>query len=113
MKVLALRSALSDRAAESKVMVVDEFGFEGPKTKEAVARLDALGLRQSGSRPERVLIVLQRTDTDTWKSFRNIERVQIILPEELNPYDVLVNDWLVFTKASLEIIVARLTKASS
>ena len=44
-----------------------------------------------------------------WKSLRNLgERVQILLPEELNTYDVLVNDWLVFSKASLDATVARL-----
>ena len=49
-----------------------------------------------------------------WKSFRNLgERVQIILPEELNTYDVLVNDWLVFSQASLDATVARLTDGSA
>ena len=43
-----------------------------------------------------------------WKSFRNLgERVQIVIPDELNTYDVLVNDWLVFSKATLEATVAR------
>ena len=43
-----------------------------------------------------------------WKSFRNLgERVQIVIPDELNTYDVLVNDWLVFSKATLEAAVAR------
>ena len=57
-----------------------------------------------------MLLVLDRTDDVAWKSFRNLgDRVQIILPEELNAYDVLVNDWLVFSSATLEAIVSRLT----
>ena len=47
-----------------------------------------------------MLLVLDRTDEIAWKSFRNLgDRVRIILPEELNTYDVLVSDWLVFTQA--------------
>jgi large subunit ribosomal protein L4 len=58
-----------------------------------------------------VLLVLERTEEATWKSFRNLgKRVQIVLPEELNAYDVLVNDWLVFSSASLESTVARLSE---
>jgi large subunit ribosomal protein L4 len=107
---LALRSALSDRAADSKVVVVDDWGFDEPKTKAAVRTLEALGLRTKGERAPRVLVVLFRTEDEAWKSFRNLgERVQIILPEELNTYDVLVSDWLLFSRASLDATVARLT----
>ena len=61
-----------------------------------------------------MLVVLFRTDDAAWKSMRNLgERVQIVLPEELNTYDVLVNDWLVFSQASLETTVARLGGAST
>ena len=56
-----------------------------------------------------MLLVLDRTDEIAWKSFRNLgDRVRIVLPEELNTYDVLVSDWLVFTKATLDTTVARL-----
>ena len=106
---LALRSALSDRAAGSKVLVVDEWGIDTPSTKAAIGVLAELGLRVAGERAPRVLLVLDRTEEAVWKSFRNLgERVQIVIPEELNTYDVLVNDWLVFTKATLESAVARL-----
>ena len=55
-----------------------------------------------------VALVLQRDEEAVWKSFRNLgERVQIVIPDELNTYDVLVNDWLVFSKATLEAAVAR------
>jgi len=107
---LALRSALSDRAAEDKVVVVDDWGIDAPKTKDGVKLLEALGLRPNGERAPRVLLVLFRTEDAVWKSVRNLgERVQIVLPEELNAYDVLVNDSIVFSKASLETVVARLS----
>jgi large subunit ribosomal protein L4 len=131
---LALRSALSDRAAEGKLIVVDDWGVTEPKTKLGIKLLEGLGLRNvrkaeaeptltsepaTERRPKRtygferdprVLIVLFRTEQDVWKSLRNLgERVQILLPEELNTYDVLLNDWLVFSKASLEATVARLS----
>jgi large subunit ribosomal protein L4 len=93
---LALRSALSDRAAEGKVMVVDEWGWEAPSTKNAIAALDVLGLNDS-----KVLVVLSRDDEVAYKSFRNLGDVQLILAGELNAYDVLVNDWIVFTQATL------------
>jgi large subunit ribosomal protein L4 len=52
--------------------------------------------------------VLERDEDAVWKSFRNLgERVQIVIPDELNTYDVLVNDWLVFSKATLTSAVAR------
>jgi large subunit ribosomal protein L4 len=107
---LALRSALSDRAAESKVMVVDDWSLSAPSTKDGVRLLEALGLREKGSRPPRALVVLFREEDVVWKSLRNLgERVQILLPEELNTYDVLCNDWIVFSKASLDATVARLS----
>ena len=132
---LALRSALSDRAAEGKLIVVDDWGVTEPKTKSGVQLLVDLGLRNiprpatkapEGSeekprrsyggfvRNPRVLLVLFRTEQAVWKSLRNLgDRVQILLPEELNTYDVLLNDWLVFSKASLDATVARLTDGSA
>jgi large subunit ribosomal protein L4 len=100
---LALCSALSDRAADGKIMVIDEWGIDEPKTRRANEILDALGLRQKGERDDRILLVLERGEDATWKSFRNLgDRVQIVLPEELNAYDVLVNDWIVFSQRTLE-----------
>jgi large subunit ribosomal protein L4 len=109
---LALIGALSDRASESKLLVVDEWSWDVPKTKDALAALVSLGLHTPGQRDPRVLLVLDRTDEIAWKSFRNLgDRIRIILPEELNTYDVLVSDWLVFTRATLDTTVARLTPA--
>jgi large subunit ribosomal protein L4 len=107
---LALRSALSDRASDGKLIVIDEWGIDAPRTKDGVKLLETLGFRSKGARAPRVLLVLFRTEEAVWKSFRNLgDRVQIVLPEELNTYDVLVNDWLVFSKGSLDTVVARLT----
>jgi large subunit ribosomal protein L4 len=92
---LALRSALSDRASAGKVVVVDDWSFEAPKTKDAKATLAALGLEG------RVLLVVDRADAATALSFRNLPDVQLIAPGELNAYDVLCNDWIVFSKTNL------------
>ncbi|HEX5616187.1 MAG TPA: 50S ribosomal protein L4 [Acidimicrobiia bacterium] len=109
---LALRSALSDRAADGRVVVVADWGIDAPKTKDAIRVLESLGLRTKGERGDRVLVVLDRSEDATWRSFRNLgSRVQIILPEELNAYDILVNDWIVFSRATLDTTVARLTGA--
>ena len=92
---LALRSALSDRAAEGKVAVVDAWDFAAPKTREAKEALDALGLTG------KVLVVLDRDDYVAFKSFRNMPDVHPILNTELNAYDILCCDWVVFTRATL------------
>lgn len=92
---LALRSALSDRAAEGKVLVVDSWDWETPKTKDAKAALAALGAEG------RILVVLNDGDGVAARSFRNLPEVQIINARELNAYDVLVNDVVVFTKDNL------------
>ncbi len=93
---LALRSALSDRAADGKVLVVDAWDFgDTPKTKDAKAALADLGTTG------RVLIVLGRDDAVAARSFRNLPEVQLIEVGELNAYDVLVNDYVVFTQATL------------
>jgi large subunit ribosomal protein L4 len=92
---LALRSALSDRAAEGRVAVVDRWPFEVPRTKDAVAALAALGL--SG----RVLVVLGEGDGYADRSFGNLPEVQTMVVGELNAYDILVNDWVVFTDETL------------
>jgi len=95
MKALALRSALSDRAALGNVALVDQWSFEAPSTKSAVAALKALGLEG------RVLVVLSEDDFVADRSFGNLPEVQTLLVNELNAYDILVNDWVVFTDETL------------
>ncbi len=88
---LALRSALSDRAAEGRVAVIDRWGIDEPSTKRALAVLAALEVTG------KVLVVLARDDDAGAKSFRNLPDIHVISPGELNTYDVLRNDWIVFT----------------
>ncbi len=92
---LALNSALSDRAAEGKIVLVDEWSFPAPRTKDAVTALAALGLEG------RVLVVLTPEDGIPDRSFANLGRIQTIQGAELNAYDVLKSDWVVFTDATL------------
>ena len=103
----ALRSALSDRAAEGKVAVVDAWTFSSPSTREAKAALAALEL--SG----RVLVVVERDQENVAKSFRNLPKVDLVLVSELNAYDVLCNDWVVFTRATLPGATAASDTATS
>lgn len=93
---LALCSALSDRAASGAVLVVDEWRFDAPSTKQALAALRALGADEG-----RTLVVLGDDDVAAWKSFRNLPQVHCLLARELNAYDVLAADRVVFTKATL------------
>jgi len=92
---LALRSALSDRAAMERVVVIESWGFTAPRTKDAVAALKALGV------DGKVLVVLAYGDEVARKSFRNLPEVHVLLAGELNAYDVLCSDWVVFTSDTL------------
>jgi large subunit ribosomal protein L4 len=93
---LALRSALSDRANEGKVFVVDSWNFESPKTKDAKKALAGMGLTG-----KRTLLVVRGDDFDTMLSFRNLPEIQLIDAAELNTYDVLCNEAIVFSTATL------------
>jgi large subunit ribosomal protein L4 len=94
---LALRSALSDRAAEGRVVVIDEWQFQAPRTKDAVAVLSALGI------DGRALVVVPPDDRATWLSFRNLPDVHVVAPSELNAYDVLCSDYVVFSRDTLPV----------
>lgn len=101
MKAAALRAALSDRARGGRVHVVSGLvAGASPSTKAAAARLAAL----ADSR--HVLVVAERSDALTWKSLRNIPRVHLIAPGQLNTYDVLVSDDVVFTEEALAAFLA-------
>lgn len=92
---LALRSALSDRAAEGRVAVVESWDFAVPKTKDAVTALAALGVEG------KILLVVGDDDEVAFKSFRNLPHVHIQVSGELNAYDILCSDWVVFTRDAL------------
>jgi large subunit ribosomal protein L4 len=91
MKRLALRSALSARAAESAVMVVDELDWAAPKTKQALQLLDGMGVNG------KTLVVISQLDGSAGKSFRNLADVRMVEPGHLTAYDVLWSDQVVFT----------------
>jgi len=105
MKAAALRGALSDRARHDRVHVVDHL-IEGdtPKTKTALKALREV------TQAKRVLVVLDREDDVTWKSLRNEPSVHLIVPDQLNTYDVLVNDDVVFTKKAYDEFISRAAK---
>jgi large subunit ribosomal protein L4 len=104
MKAAALRGALSDRAASERVYVVSSF-VEGdvPRTKDALAVLATV----TGGAEKNVLVVTLHEDELTWKSLRNVPAVHLLAEDQLNTYDVLVSDFVVFTKAALDAFVER------
>ena len=95
MKRLALRSALSDRAQSNSVYVVDAWDFETPSTKEAKTALEAIGTEG------KVLVITDAQDANTEKSFRNLSNVNVLSSDQLNVFDILVSDSIVFTKDNL------------
>ena len=108
MKAAALRGALSDRARDGRVHIVSELVTgETPSTKAALGALDALDL--SGD----VLVVLTRDELTTVLSLRNVPSVHVLAPDQLNAYDVLVSDQIVFTKAGFDAFVAGPAKGKS
>ena len=104
MKAAALRGALSDRAANDRIFVVTNF-VEGdmPRTKDALAVL----ARVTDGASRNILVVAQSDDELTWKSLRNVPAVHLLAEDQLNTYDVLVSDYVVFTEAALRTFVER------
>jgi large subunit ribosomal protein L4 len=104
MKAAALRGALSDRAANDRIFVVTNF-VEGdvPRTKDALAVLAQV----TDGASRNVLVVTQSDDELTWKSLRNVPAVHLLAEDQLNTYDVLVSDYVVFTEAALRAFVER------
>jgi len=94
MKRLALRSALSTRAADGQIRVVEGFDWDGPKTRRAVDLLKAM---DAGAK---VLVVIDHSDDVAYLSLRNLEKV--VINGQLNPYDVLWADTVVFTVGTLD-----------
>jgi len=105
MKAAALRGALSDRARHGLVQVVEGFvDGDEPKTRDALA---VLSPATSGEAGRNVLVVAESTDQVTWKSLRNAVGVHLIDPGQLNTYDVLVSDRVVFTSGALASFLER------
>jgi large subunit ribosomal protein L4 len=102
MKAAALRGALSDRARSGRVHVVEGFVTgDRPSTRSALGALTGL---IAADRP-RTLVVLERGDDLTWLSLRNVDTVHLLAVDQLNTYDVLLSDDVVFTKAAYDSFV--------
>ncbi len=115
MKAAALRGALSDRARANRVHVVSGFGIEGlPSTKAAIVALSSFTL----SKPKfadikHVLVVHERGDDVAVASLRNVESIHLLPADQLNTYDVLISDDVVFTEGALAAYLAGPAKAES
>ncbi len=108
MKAAALRGALSDRARHDRVHVIDSLiSGSAPSAKQAYAAL--IGVT---SRPN-VLVVLERSDEVAWKSVRNLQDVHVLAADQLNTYDVLCSDDVVFTRGALDAFVAASARTAS
>ncbi len=104
----ALAGALSDRLRGERLHVIDSFGIEGaPSTKAAAAYLAGVAASKN------VLVVTVRDDELTVKSVRNLANVHVLSYDQLNAYDVVVSDDIVFTKAALDAFIASKTGSTS
>ncbi|GAB3249995.1 50S ribosomal protein L4 [Nocardioides dilutus] len=107
MKAAALRGALSDRARNDRIHVVDSFGLgDTPSTRTALAQLASITDRT------RFLVVLERTDATTWLSLRNAPEVHIVAVDQLNTYDVLASDDVIFTRGAYDAFVGGTVSAT-
>lgn len=101
MKQAALRGALSDRARDGRIHVISEVIEAGtPSTKQALAALESIGL------VDRILVVIARGEDTAGLSLRNAPSVHVLFVDQLNTYDVLVSDDVVFTKAAIDAFIA-------
>lgn len=96
---LAMRSALSAKLADGELVIVKDFGFEKPCTKDAVAALKALGLEG-----KRITLVIGNEDVETFLSFRNIHEVNIVPVGDINTYELIDNKALVIVDTCLNRI---------
>ncbi|MEQ5789967.1 50S ribosomal protein L4 [Muricauda sp. NFXS6] len=105
MKRLARKSALSIKSKEQSIVVVEDFNFEAPKTKDFVNFLSSLGIEKKKS-----LIVLGDSNNNVYLSSRNLERSEVVTGSELNTYKIVNATSLVLTESALEGIESNLKK---
>ena len=104
----AIKGAVSDRARNGRLHIISEFAIgTSPSTKAAAAVLSQLTQRRN------VLGVLDRSDEFSYKSLRNLANVHVLPVDQINAYDVLLSDDLVFTKAALDAYIAGPAKGAS
>ena len=108
MKAAALRSALSDRAREGRIHVLSELvSGDKPSTKGAIKALAGIGVQG------KVLVIIDRTDDNSALSMRNVPSIHLLYVDQINPYDVIVSDQVVFTAAALDVFLAGPAKGKS
>mgnify|MGYP000449753321 FL=1 len=104
----AVKGALSDRARNNRLHVIDAFALgDKPSTKAAQAIITKLTARRN------VLVVLDRADDVSYKSLRNIQNLHVLPVDQLNAYDVLLSDDVIFTKSALDVFIAGPSKGSA
>ncbi len=99
LKALARRSALTYKAQDNQIIVVEDFNFEAPKTKEFVNFTKNLQLAD-----KKVLLVLKDQNKNVYLSARNVPGAQIITASDVNTYSLLNNKAIILTEGSLEVI---------
>ena len=104
-KQLARKSALSQKAIENAIIVVEDFSFEAPSTKVFVEMLNKLNVCE-----KKQLFVLPSSNKNVYLSARNLKRTNVVMASNLNTYGILNSDVLVVSEGSLEIISNTLTK---
>ncbi|MGP6172417.1 50S ribosomal protein L4 [Microbacterium sp. A196] len=103
----ALLGALSDRFRGERLHAIESFGIDGaPSTKAAATFLATVASSKN------ILVVTERNDELTTKSIRNLANLHVLSFDQLNAYDVIVSDDIVFTKAALEGFIASKTSAT-
>jgi large subunit ribosomal protein L4 len=107
MKAAALRSALSVRARDGQLFVIDGLSFETPKTKDAIALLKTWGIEG------KVLLVLTMDDRMVAYAFRNLPNIHVIAEHQLNVYDIMNADNVVFVRAAVEALQSRGKKSET
>lgn len=105
-KRAALASALSLRAAEKKIIIIDGLNFDAPKTKEMAAVIKALGLPSA-------LVVSGKDAVNTVKSIRNLTTTKYLPPEGLNVYDILNHEGLVISKDVIRLVEGRVVSVEA
>lgn len=96
---LARKSALSYRAKESDIKIVEDFSFETPKTKDIVSILKALKLDST-----KTLLLLPKTDSIVFKSGRNLPNLQVIEANKVSTYDIMKHKVILFQKSAVEVL---------
>jgi large subunit ribosomal protein L4 len=98
-KQLARKSALSYKAKDEQLIIVEDFSFEKPKTKDFISMMEALNLNG-----KKILLLTGKTETNLYKSGRNISKVSVMEASKVSTYDILNNQLLVLQHSAVDAI---------